>query len=48
MQEPQFGPDRRTFLRTPRGAALALGGLSTPSASAAPGEFPDYPTSARC
>ncbi|RFC75206.1 twin-arginine translocation signal domain-containing protein, partial [Streptomyces sp. AcE210] len=44
MQEPQFGLDRRMFLRTTAvtGAALALGGLATPSASAAPGGFPDY------
>ncbi|MFI0820813.1 hypothetical protein ACH4TX_32430 [Streptomyces sp. NPDC021098] len=44
MQEPQSGPDRRMFLRATAvtGAALTLGGLSAPSASAAPGGFPDY------
>ncbi|MET9110437.1 twin-arginine translocation signal domain-containing protein [Streptomyces zhihengii] len=44
MHEPQHGPDRRTFLRATAvtGAALTFGGLSAPSASAAPGGFPDY------
>jgi hypothetical protein len=41
---PQSRFDRRLFLRATAatGAAVTVGGLSAPSASAAPGGFPDY------
>lgn len=41
---PQSRFDRRLFLRATAatGAAATVGGLSAPSASAAPGGFPDY------
>ncbi|MGQ4427625.1 twin-arginine translocation signal domain-containing protein, partial [Streptomyces violaceoruber] len=42
MHEPHL--DRRLFLKgtAVTGAALALGATAAPTASAAPGGFPDY------